>query len=359
MKLILMGTGPFALPAFEGIRARGQDAIKLVVTRPIPVNPSGRPPANPVCDWANQYALPVYQPGSINDPESVRQLVELSPDLLVVCDYGQILSGQALSAARLGGINLHGSLLPKYRGAAPVQWSVLSGDSVTGVTVIHMTPKLDAGPILEQRTLAIGAEETSGELEHRLSQLGCEPTLKSIEQLRECGSLEQTFRLGAAQDPDQTSKAPRLSKSDGQLDFRFPAQLIQRQVLGLQPWPGVFGTLRLSEQKSIRVNLHRTQVIQAAPADGVEHQAGDVVWGEPLRNAIPDWATPAELAVCCREPSGRANWLSIQSLQPAGKRSMSAAEFLRGYGKGLGLRFEAPETPSTFLPKLKKLLHVQ
>jgi len=156
MKLVLMGTGPFAVPSFRQI-ARSNCEILAVVTK-APVDKPTRdkePLESPVMSWAKDAGLPIVTPGSINDLEAVQWLGALKPDLLVVCDYGQILSNEALSQARLGGINLHGSLLPRHRGAAPVQWSILSGDSLAGVSVIHMTPKLDAGPVLEQRSREI------------------------------------------------------------------------------------------------------------------------------------------------------------------------------------------------------------
>ncbi len=146
MRMVLMGTGPFAVPSFESLRNRNAE-IAAVVCRPEIQSPSAKkgPPPGPVRLWAESHGLPVHTPQSINDLGSVEWLRSLHVDLFVVCDYGQILSSDCLSAARLGGINLHGSLLPRHRGAAPVQWTILSGDRYAGVTVIHMTPGLDAG----------------------------------------------------------------------------------------------------------------------------------------------------------------------------------------------------------------------
>ena len=145
-RLVLMGTGPFAVPSFETLRAAGFP-IAMVVTKPAPSVKSRKgPPPAPVRTWAEQHRLPIFDPDTVNDPEAIDRVAAEDPDLLVVCDYGHILKPEALETARLGGINLHGSLLPAYRGAAPVQWAVLRGDPVTGVSVIHMTPRLDGGP---------------------------------------------------------------------------------------------------------------------------------------------------------------------------------------------------------------------
>ena len=169
MRLILMGTGPFAVPSFDAIRAQGHEII-CVVTRPS-VASSGKkdPPVSPVRQWASDHDLSIVDPISINDPATIQWLASLHADLMVVCDYGQILSKAALATTGLGGINLHGSLLPRHRGAAPVQWSILAGDARTGVSIIHMTPTLDGGPILHQSATDIGNTENSEQLEARLN----------------------------------------------------------------------------------------------------------------------------------------------------------------------------------------------
>src|SRR5690349_12967409 len=153
---------------------------------------------------AEELGLTVWQPETVNSPESCAELESLGADLLVVCDYGEILKPAALAATRLGGVNLHGSLLPKYRGAAPVQWAVLNGDAETGITVIQMTPGLDAGPILGVDRTAIDPDETAGELEARLAERGAGLTLRVVDQLA-AGTATPVM-----QDKSQASKAPRL-----------------------------------------------------------------------------------------------------------------------------------------------------
>ena len=172
MRLVMMGTGPFAVPTFRALLASPHEMLGLVTRPDKPAHRREKSPANPMREVALQHRLKVFEPESINSPEAQAWLGELAADLFVVCDYGQILSRDILSLARLGGINLHASLLPKYRGAAPINWAIYHGETETGVTVIHMTPQLDAGPCLVQHRTPIGPDETAPDLETRLAELG-------------------------------------------------------------------------------------------------------------------------------------------------------------------------------------------
>ncbi len=172
MRLIMMGTGPFAVPTFQQLFEARHD-VALLVTRPLRSHRGKEvEPASAMRDIAHEHATPIYDPEDINAAEARQCLSAVGADLLVVCDYGQILAPETLATARLGGINLHGSLLPKYRGAAPINWALLNGDTETGVTAIHMTPKVDAGPCIAQAVTTIGPEETAVELEARLAESG-------------------------------------------------------------------------------------------------------------------------------------------------------------------------------------------
>ena len=346
LKLVLMGTGPFAFPSFRQI-ARSHHTILAVVTKPPVENPSRdkAPPESPILTWARQAELQIVTPASINDPSAIEWLTQLRADLLIVCDYGQILSKEALATASLGGINLHGSLLPRHRGAAPVQWSILAGDPQAGISVIHMTTKLDAGPVLQQRQTPIQPDESAVELEARLSQLGVEPTMLAIETLA-LGDEQ----AGIEQDPEKTTKAPRLKKSDGQLDFRYPIAWIDRQIRGLQPWPGVFGNLILSQDnsaqanssqaKSIRTVIHRAKPIAIDPAKIAElgWTPGQVLWSDSALEASLVIEHPKQwVGVVAHD-----GLLVLEILQLAGKSAMQAASFVSGYGKQKNLRFETP-----------------
>lgn len=359
LKLVLMGTGPFAFPSFRQI-ARSHHTILAVVTKPPVENPSRdkAPPESPILTWARQAELPIVTPASINDPSAIEWLTQLRADLLIVCDYGQILSKEALATASLGGINLHGSLLPRHRGAAPVQWSILAGDPQAGVSVIHMTTKLDAGPVLQQRQTPIQPDESADELEARLSQLGVEPTMLAIETL-----ARGDEQAGIEQDPEKTTKAPRLKKSDGQLDFRYPIAWIDRQIRGLQPWPGVFGNLILSQDnsaqanssqaKSIRTVIHRAKPIAIDPAKIAElgWTPGQVLWSDSALEASLLIEHPKQwVGVVAHD-----GLLVLEVLQLAGKSAMQAASFVSGYGKQKNLRFETPGHAQGLLDKMMAL----
>ena len=359
LKLVLMGTGPFAFPSFRQI-ARSHHTILAVVTKPPVENPSRdkAPPESPILTWARQAELQIVTPASINDPSAIEWLTQLQADLLIVCDYGQILSKEALATASLGGINLHGSLLPRHRGAAPVQWSILAGDPQAGVSVIHMTTKLDAGPVLQQRQTPIQTDESADELEARLSQLGVEPTMLAIETL-----ARGDEQAGIEQAPELTTKAPRLKKSDGQLDFRYPIAWIDRQIRGLQPWPGVFGNLILSQDnsaqanssqaKSIRTVIHRAKPIAIDPAKIAElgWTPGQVLWSDSALEASLVIEHPKQwVGVVAHD-----GLLVLEVLQLAGKSAMQAASFVSGYGKQKNLRFETPGHAHELLDKMMAL----
>lgn len=317
-RMILMGTGPFAVPSFEAIRQAGHEVL-LVVTRPQPPVKSRKgPPPAPVRGWAQQHGLPIRDPDSINDPQMVDELTRLSASLLVVCDYGQILKPAALASTPLGGINLHGSLLPSYRGAAPVQRAMLQGETVTGVTVIHMTPRLDAGPILAVRETPIDEHETAGQLEARLAELGVEATLDAITQLADWDGQRP---IGMPQPASRVSKAPRLHKSEGRIDWTAPSRMIHCHVRGMQPWPVAFTFLTVRPDKPpLRLAVKEVAPVPSPRPDGAE--PGQILSAERFHVATGDGV------------------VEIRRLQPAGRREMSGEEFIRGHQPAAGTRLE-------------------
>lgn len=306
LRIVVMGTGPFAVPMFAALRRSGHEIV-AVVTRPDRVAAGRRPPPNPMREAAQAAGLPILDPDSINAPDTIAALRDLAADLFVVCDYGQILSADALSAARLGGINLHGSLLPRHRGAAPVQWAILAGDAQTGVSVIHMTPALDAGGVIVARATPIGTEETAAELEARLATLGADTVIEAVEQLRTGAAVP------VPQDPAQVTRAPRLTKADGIVNWSQPAASIERMRRALEPWPRTTTFFRKGDQPQRLVLEHVAVADTAMPAAA----AGTVLA-----------ADDRGLVVAC----GAGTALAITRVVPEGKRSMTAAEFLRGNG---------------------------
>ncbi len=266
---------------------------------------------------AIERSLEVYAPDSINTEEARQKLAAWQPDLLMVCDYGQILSRELLAVAPLGGINLHGSLLPKYRGAAPVHWAVYNGDAETGVTVIHMTPRLDGGPCLAVRRTPIGSEETMAELEQRLSVLGVEAVQEAIEKL---SRWDRVSPIGEIQDQSQATKAPRLKKTDGAVGWTRSAEQIRNQVRAFKPWPATYTHWLRAGAEPLRILLDKVSVVSPSTPDA---QPGQVLLSDGKQLFI---ATGSDS-------------LSIHALQPAGKRVMGIAEFLRGYPVRAGDRF--------------------
>ncbi len=312
----MMGTGPFAIPTFRSLVASEHDVCALI-TRP---QPSGRgkrkPPPNPMFDVAAELGVPVELPTSINDPAAIELLNRLKADLLVVCDYGQILSNQALECARLGGINLHASLLPAYRGAAPIHWAIYDGRQSTGVTVIHMTSRLDAGPNLVQTEVDIGDDESTAELEPRLAEIGTKAVLESIDQLI---SWDGISPIGKPQDSSAATKAPRLSRTDGIINWSRSAQQIANQIRAFKPWPGSFTFWHRSDQPPLRL------VLNAATPDKDNEFSG-----EP--------GTVVHVANKFLVATG-GGLLRIDSIQPAGRNVQPWDAFLNGYRVQTGDRF--------------------
>ncbi len=307
MRLIMLGTGPFAVPTLQALTK--QYELLLVVARP----PQGRQPvASPMQQAAESLGLEVWLPESVNLPESQARLTSLAPDLLVVCDYGEILKSETLATARLGGINLHASLLPKFRGAAPVQWAVLRGEPETGNSVIQMTAGLDAGPCLGQQRTPINSEETAGELEARLALLGAELVCQVVQDLA-TGNIHSI-----EQDAAQASKARRLRKEDGNIDWAQPAREIKNRVRALRPWPRAFTNWHRKEGAPMRLNVDRVAMVTCES----KSLPGTVLEAD------------ARLVVSAGEHA-----IEILELQPAGKRTMSATDFLRGNRVTIGDRF--------------------
>lgn len=313
MRLVMLGTGPFAVPTLQGLAASAHE-VALVVARP----PRGRrASASPMQQAAESLGIEVWLPESVNLPKSQERLTSLSADLLVVCDYGEILKPDTLATTRLGGINLHGSLLPKYRGAAPVQWAILRGESETGNTLIQMTPGLDAGPCLGQQRTPIDPDEDAAELEARLAAMGAELVLDVLEQLA-AGTVKPV-----EQDPTQTSKAPRLTKEHGAIDWSRSTAEIKNRVRAVRPWPRAYTYWHRSADagaEPLRLNIDRVSV--AGEADlAVGTEPGVIVRADK------------QLLVATG-----AGALEVLELQPAGKRSMPAADFLRGHRVAVGDR---------------------
>lgn len=316
MRLVIMGTGPFAVPMLEAIYS-SPHRVAALVTRPARNVHGRRAPVSPMRALAEAHGTPVLDPEDVNDESARDQLARCAPELLLAADYGQILAPDTLSVAARGGVNLHGSLLPKYRGAAPINWAIYYGETRTGVTVIQMMPRCDAGPCLARAETSIDPEETAVELEARLARMGAELIIKTLDEIES----DQTRPL--VQDATLATRAPKLKKSDGAVDWTRSAVAIKNHVRAMRPWPGTYTFWRRPEKEPLRLILDRVAVLpetaNAAP--------GAVVT-----------ASDGHLHVATGEGT-----LAIEKAQPAGKKLLRAEQLLRGYPIQVGEMFGPSE----------------
>jgi methionyl-tRNA formyltransferase len=329
MRIVVLGTGPFAVPMFQSLLDSPHDVPALITRPTAPAKGREKAPVNPMRLLAESRGLVVHAPQSINSDEGRRLMERLAPELLVVCDYGQILAADVLALSPLGGINLHASLLPKYRGAAPIQWALLSGESETGVTVIHMTPRMDGGPILAVRQTPIGSDETHPELEHRLAVLGIEPVQEAVRLL---SNWDRTSLIGTPQDPALATKAPRLKKEHGAVDWTRTAEQIRNQVRALKPWPGTFTFWRRTGHEPLRIVIDNVSVFglgirAGARVAGLESPVAANPTGQSRYTAGQVVVSDGKQLIVATGEGG----LAIAAIAPAGKRHMTVEEFLRGY----------------------------
>ncbi len=323
MRILMMGTGPFAVPTFQSLLNDPAHEVIGLITRPPRGNRRKPPAPNPMEQVALDAGLRIEMPESIKSPESNQLLRDMNAELLVVCDYGQILSRENLSHAHRGGINLHASLLPAYRGAAPIHWAIYDGCQETGISVIHMTPRLDGGPLLAQTVVPIEPLETTEELEPRLAELGVPAVQDAIGLL---ASWDGESAIGTMQDASQVTKAPRLNKSDGNIDWTRTTEQIVNQFRAFQPWPGTFSHwIPENGGRALRVVLtHITAASRLASADTPPVPGTIIACDAHLQIATGDQA------------------IEVLQIQPSGKKPMPIDAFLRGYRVQPGDRFGTP-----------------
>ncbi len=320
----MMGTGDFGVPVFRAL-CQSEHSVVGLVTQPDRARRGRKQPRNQLKELAEAEGVPVFQPERVNTEEAIERLREFDAELYVVAAYGQILSPKVIDLPRLGVINVHASLLPKYRGASPVQYAILNGDRETGVTIMQIQPELDAGPILVAGRTEIRPKETAGELEARLAELAVPLTLEAIEQ------IESGKARPVPQDPTLVTRAPRLKKEDGRIDWTCPAEYIERQIRAMQPWPKAFCFLqRRATPEPLRVVLLEADPLKQADTDQLREQNG-------LQSAEPGdvVAVQRDLLVVQTGEGG----LCIRRIQPEARREMSVREFLAGHQLLPGDRF--------------------
>jgi len=250
MRIVFMGTPEFAVPSLD-ILVKNKDDVAMVITQPD--KPKGRGhhvQCSPVKEYAQKNGLPVMQPKKIGDADIIEQLRKLNADLFVTCAFGQLLTEQVLAIPKYGTVNVHGSLLPKYRGAAPIQWAIINGDKKTGVTTMLTVLKLDAGDMLLKEEIEIDDEMTAGQLHDRMSLLGAELLLKTIQGLKE-GTITPEPQMDC-----DTCYAPRMTKEVGEIKWGASAREIHNLVRGTNPWPGAYSYIN-----NERMRVWKTRII--------------------------------------------------------------------------------------------------
>ncbi|MBQ7562610.1 MAG: methionyl-tRNA formyltransferase [Lachnospiraceae bacterium] len=311
MKVVFMGTPDFAAEILKAVKEAGHEVV-LAVTQEDKPGKRGKELIEPaVKQYAKEQGIEVYQPQSLKRSEAVSRLLCYAADIFVVAAYGKLLPGEILRLPKYGCVNVHASLLPKYRGAAPIQRAILSGEKITGVTIMQMNEGLDTGDILLQRELAIAPDETGESLFERLSSLGAKLIVEALEQIQGGGLTP------IKQDETFATYAPKLVKEEGELDFTKTAEVLERSIRGLYSWPGAYTYYRDKLLKVFRAGL--------LPEEGKETEPGRIV---SLDGGIVTGTGDG--------------LLRITELQLAGKKRMSAQEFLRGFpmktGEYLGRR---------------------
>ena len=306
-RILFMGTSPFAVPALKILLANGKNVVGVFTQ---PDKPQGRGlkiKVSPIKGVALENHLSLFQPVKINRDESVEIIKSLSPDLVIVAAFGQIISQRILDIPRFGSINVHASLLPKYRGAAPINWVIIRGEKETGVTTMLMDKGLDTGNILLQRKLEIFPEENAGELHDRLAFLGAEVLRETVERLKQGGLTS------SKQEESEASYAPPLEKEDGVIDWEKPAEKIYDHIRGMNPWPGAFTYL---EGKILKI-FQAKKIIQGFP-----HEPGKVV-------------KTSDEGILVETGEGH---ILLTEVQLENHKRMSSELFLRGHPLPTGMR---------------------
>jgi len=303
MKIVYLGSGEFGIECLNAL-AGSTNTLDFIVTQPARQAGRGRKPKpTPVADWAKNHSISFIETDNVNAPETIEQIRNYRPELIVVIAFGQKIGNELIAVPAKGAINVHASLLPKYRGAAPINRAIINGESQTGITIITLAEKMDAGKILAQQKTDIEANETAGQLHDRLAQMAAPLLLETIEKIAD-GSVIYT-----EQDHSKATLASKLKKSDGFLDFSEPAETLVRKILGFWPWPGA-SAIYVSKKtgKCERLTIAMAEIVETANPDA-------------LQSGILD----NDLNITCGE-----NALKVTQIKPAGGSLMAFADFVNG-----------------------------
>jgi methionyl-tRNA formyltransferase len=322
MRILFFGSGDFAVPTFDSIAHDGHEIVAAVTQ---PDRPRGRgkaPLPTPLKVVALEAGVPVISPENVNAPEVVSRLVSFEADLAYFAAFGQKIGRQLLEAFPVGIVNLHASLLPALRGAAPIQWSVINGDAETGVTLFRLVKRMDAGPIIIQRRTAIGTDETASELHDRLARIGCDAVREGLKLLEADPTLP-----GEPQDASRVTLAPKLSKADGRIRFDMPAKQLANRVNGLWSWPGATCRFKSADAK-------RDEIVTLARAVPYE--------GQICPAASPDDFGRITEVMAVQTPDRE---MTLVEIKPAGGRLMPWRDYVNGRRVKPGDRLCPVEAP--------------
>lgn len=303
MKIVYLGSGEFGLESLDALLASKHELRFIVTQPPRPAGRGRKSTPTSVAHWANAHSVRFIQTQDVNAPEICQEIASHQPDLIVVIAFGQKIGNELINLPGPGrAINVHGSLLPKYRGAAPINWAIINGETETGISIIALAEKMDAGQILAQRKTAILPDETAGQLHDRLAKIAAPLLLETIDRIADGTAAYNE------QDHSQATLAPKLKKSDGFLDFNEPAEVLTRKIRGLSPWPGAQATyISKKTGRSLAVIIARAATVRERPAD------------------LPPGTLDEDLNVVCGSEG-----LKIIEIKPAGSRLMSLKDFVNG-----------------------------
>jgi methionyl-tRNA formyltransferase len=317
MRIVYLGSGEFGLPCLNAL-AQSSHSLDFVVTQPPRQAGRGRKPTpTPVADWAKTHSVPFIETENVNAPEMLRKIAGYKPDLIVVAAFGQKIGNELIKLPPKGTINVHASLLPKYRGAAPINWAIIGGETETGICIITVAEKMDAGEILGRVATNIAPDETADRLHDRLACMAAPLLLETL------GKIANGTAIYTKQDHSKATLAPKLKKSDGFLDFAEPADVLQRKIRGFWPWPGA-SAIYVSQKtgKSLRAALAMAQVVKASnPAH------------------LSPGTLDENLNVICGEDA-----LKIIRIKPDGSGLMDFKDFINGRQTRPSDRFVKPDS---------------
>jgi methionyl-tRNA formyltransferase len=323
MRIVYCGSGEFGVPSLDALTTASRE-IAHIFTQP--AHPAGRgrhERPTPVATWAMEHRIPYSEVADINNPEIIEQVRRLRPDLLVVIAFGQKLCNELIGIPAYGAVNVHASLLPKYRGAAPINWAIIEGQAKTGVSIITLASTMDGGEILGQKTTAIGIDETAGELHDRLAKLAVPVLTKVMEELKAGTAVRR------AQNVARVSRAPKLKKADGYIDWQQSADKLRNKIRGLWPWPGA---------QSVYVSRRTGKCARVAIAKAeLAEPSGD--------HTLVPGLIDENLNVVCGDGA-----LRIVQLKPAGGHLMDFQSFVNGRGTERGDLFMPIDETQTYEP---------